>query len=445
MYTSGSTGKPKGVMLTHRGIVNQSWHRAHKINVSSNDIFCHTVSTSFVSSIIHWYVPLFIGAKLVVYSEEIIRDPYELFKTISRDKVTMVEVIASTLRAYLSYIKEDKKIPLQKLRILLISGEQSIPATINTFFSYYKNIQLINGCGQCECSALTLHYIFDKARTDYRYAPIGKPISNTKVYVLDENLNMVPRGVPGELCISGDGLAKGYLNNPEKTKKTFIPHPFIKNKRLYRTGDIVKILSDNNIVYLHRRDNQIKVRGYRVELAEIENCISGLEKINECRVISSLDKDNEVYLAAYYTGDNVSSDKLKESIKNKLPAYMIPQYFVYTKKFPRNPNGKIDYNKLREIKKLVPKKRKYVAPKTRTEIKLKEIWKNVLDVKKISLYDSFFDIGGHSLKAIKLLAIVNKHFYTNIKLNDIFINSILKDMAEVIDDHVLRQGLKILH
>lgn len=437
MYTSGSTGDPKGVKLVHRGIVNQAWHRGRQINVCDKDVFAHTVSTGFVSSIIHWYVPLFLGAKVVIYGEDEIVDPYNLFVAIDRDAVTFVEVIASTLRGFLAVIEELDKPNLNNLRYLLISGEQTIASTVNNFFNNYQHIKLINGCGQCECSALTLHYIFPEARTDYVQAPIGRPISNTQIYILNDNLQPVARGTEGELCISGDGLASGYLNKPNKTKQAFVDNPFIDGKKLYRTGDIVKMLPDNNLLYIRRADHQVQIRGYRVELGEVEFRLANIEGIKECRVMSKIDKIGDTFLVAYYTGIKWTSSKIREELSREMPSYMIPNFFVHLKKFPKNANGKIDVPNLPDPHAPTKKKDKYDKPHSIYEKKLIQLWKEVLNVKSVNLNDNFFNLGGHSLKAVVLVSKINQSFGAELQMKDVFISPTVSELSRVIREYVV--------
>lgn len=432
IYTSGTTGQPKGVVLKHVGINNHTFTKIKELGLNSDDIVCHNLSINFVASIWQVFAPLFLGAKLIIYPEDIISNAYKLFQRVDIDRVTVLEVVPTLLRAYLELLDERKeKLGLQSLRVLVLTGEKVVPVLVNKFYSEYA-ITLINAYGQSECSDDTLHYHIPYSVKTIS-VPIGKPSNNTQVYVLNETCQLQPVGVFGELYISGDGLAMGYINRPELNSQRFIPNPFISQKMMFRTGDIVRWLPDGNIEYHGRTDEQVKIRGYRIELAEIEAHILQYGPISEVVVIARESSKGNAFLCAYFVGkERIISSELKGFLSNRLPEYMIPTFFIQIDKIPLTYNKKLD-------KKALPEPdensldEEYVTPRNDLEIKIAGIWQEVLGLDKIGVNHDFFKIGGNSILVIQLEVEMQNNGF-DIEYTDIYTYRTIRELASHIEN-----------
>ena len=427
LYTSGSTGRPKGVMITHRGVVNHCLNRISIMEISADDRLPLSIPLAFVPVTAQFYAPLIAGAELIIYPKEIIRDPVSIFRRIDNDRASiLLEISVSALKAYMD---SGACLRLKTLRSVGVSGEKADSRTLDGFLFAYPRKTLFYAYGQTECGGMTLcHPISRRAYTKHlKSVTEGRPVGNVNAYVLDKNLKLLPLGLPGELYISGDGLARGYLNDPQKTKEVFLPHPFRKEERIYKTGDRARMHPDGNIEILGRIDHQINIRGLRVEPGEIEANLKKNGRIKDCVVVK-----HEETLAAYYTTVNekpLKIEDLKDRLKTALPDYMIPAYFAHLKAFPLNRNGKLDRSALPAPAEAHLARHKYEAPRGTTEEKLSAIWKEVLGIRKISRYDNFFDLGGHSLRAISVLARINKEFSVDLPVKNIFLHPVLSELA----------------
>jgi fengycin family lipopeptide synthetase D len=436
-YTSGTTGKPKGVLLTHRGIINQIYHRINLGQVSKADILCWSSSPWFNITAYQLFTPLFAGSKLLIIPEEIYRDIIKLFEYLERTRVSFVEIVVSAVATYLNFIRENKnrKMSLKNLRFLWITAEKLYPDLVNNFYKQYPKIKLINAYGQPECCGMTLYY-----RVPYNLKTtevfIGKPTLNHQAYILDSNRKLLPIGMTGELYISGDGLALGYLNKPNLTRMVFLPHPFKKGERIYKTGDRVKMHPDGNIEYVGRVDDQIKIRGQKVELSEIELYLRKFPGVKKCCVISG-GSGAESYLVAYYESDKlIKAAELKEYLKRYLADSAIPLYYIRLDKIPVNLNDKLDRLNLPAPDETAIPHSDWEEPKTAIEKVLIDVWKEALKIDKISVNDNIFDLGGNSLKAIEAVAkLMAKKI--NIQLRDFFDYPRLKDLAAKIEDDLI--------
>lgn len=432
IFTSGSTGQPKGVLINHDGIVNHAYTKIEESDLQSKDICCHTLNFSFVASIWLIFAPLFRGSKLHIYDEEKLIDINRLFQCIDENNITILEIVPSVLQAYLQSVDlVCNKANLTSLKKILLTGEKVEASLVNSFYERYS-IELINAYGQSECSDDTLHYHIPFS-TELEKVLIGKPSLNTQVYIMDKHLQMLPIGVIGEICISGVGVTKGYMNNFELTKEKFVVNPLFPNERLFRTGDLGRWLPDGNVEYIGRVDHQIKIRGYRIELEEIEHVL--LHKANtKGVVIAKQDKNGFNQLYAFI--EKVSefhTQEVKNILSNELPDYMIPAYFIELEEFLYNQNGKVDRRKLYDlIDKLEVCGEEYEPPTNIVETKLVKIWKDILEVKNIGINNNFLDLGGHSLKGMALIANINKEFEVEIPLKVIFSNPTIKGIAEII-------------
>jgi amino acid adenylation domain-containing protein len=453
VFTSGSTGKPKGTMLHHRGVANHVLTKIKELAVEPDDVMCHSLNIGFVASIWQFFAPLFTGAPLYVYPENIIANPYELFLRTVKDGVTVLEVVPSVLNAYLELVEAGKgPIKLEQLKRLVLTGEKVLPVLVNKFYNRY-HIRLVNAYGQSECSDDTLHYHipYNRATT---VVPIGRPANNTRVYILGEDRELRPIGVPGELFIGGDGLAAGYLNRPELTAGKFIDtskqtglfsslHLTLNTKHLtlFQTGDSVRYLPDGNIEYLGRVDHQVKIRGFRIEPGEIESRLTAIDGIREAVVIATRDVETggpvnreDKYLCAYIVLDRaVDTPGLRKTLSVHLPDYMVPTYFVQLEAMPLTSSGKIDRKALPAVG--IGDDGEYIPPEGDVEKKLVEIWSEVLavDKDKIGKNANFFQLGGHSLMALQLIEKIHKTLNTRVPVEEIFNMQTLGQLAGYIE------------
>jgi tyrocidine synthetase-3 len=433
IYTSGSTGIPKGVILDHRGIINHVYTKIVELDIVPNDCLCTNLSNNFVASIWQTWAPLFTGARLVVYDEEIVKEPYEFFRITSQDAVTLVEIVPSTLNTYLNLLEEGKPpLNLDHLRMLVLTGETVTKELVQRIRERYR-IPLKNAYGQSETSDDTLHYSIP-SETQGETIPVGKPALNTKAYIYNKYNQHQPIGVSGELCIAGHGLSAGYLNHPFMTQARFIENSEKEGHRLFRTGDLTCWRKDGNIEFLGRMDLQVKVRGFRVELGEIESHLVAHQDVQEAVVITRQDISGDLYLCAYaVSSKDFKESEIKEYLTQLLPSYMIPTHIIHMDKFPLTPSGKID-------RKALPFTGKaeggidYVPPATKLEKEMVVIWSEVLgiDSHTISMGDNFFELGGHSLKATILVARIHKRLDVDISLAEFFRSPVVRKLTQAL-------------
>ncbi|MFS1514462.1 amino acid adenylation domain-containing protein [Chengkuizengella sp. SCS-71B] len=423
IYTSGSTGKPKGVMISHQAIHNFIEAMCVEIPFSPNKSILALTTISFDIFVLETILPLVKGLKVVIADEDEQMDPKALNELIVNHNVDMIQITPSRLKMLIT--QDPKMIFLKQVKEIMIGGE-ALPVHLLETLKQFSNLKIFNMYGPTETTVWScVSNLTEKLKVD-----IGKPIANTQVYILDENNHCKPMGVPGELCISGDGLALGYLKREQLTAEKFTDHPFIQGQKIYRTGDLGKWSDDGTIEYMGRTDFQVKIRGYRIELEEIETVILSNKFVQEAVVIGKEDTYGSQYLCAYYVSkENVSREILMNELTKELPDYMIPSSFICLDSLPLNQNGKVDRKALPEPDLLVNSKEIYVEPQLTTEKKLAQIWEEILGVSKVGLNDHFFHLGGHSLKSITLYTRINKEFNSNFPLKEIFKTPILRDMA----------------
>ncbi|MCW6050897.1 amino acid adenylation domain-containing protein [Lyngbya sp. CCAP 1446/10] len=427
LYTSGSTGTPKGVLGRHRSAVNRlNWN---PYPFEQGEICCQKTSLNFIDSVWEIFAPLLHGLRTVIIADEIVKDPYQLVKTLSQQQVTRLVLVPSLLRVLLETFP-DLQSRLPKLKYWVSSGETLSVELCQRFQERMPQSVLINLYGSSEVSADVTWYDTSKNQSLSSIA-IGRPISNMQVYVLDAHLQPVPIGVPGELCIGGDGLARGYLNRPELTAEKFIPNPFISENGayLYRSGDIGRYRFNGEIEYLGRSDSQIKLRGFRIELGEIENVLNQHPAVKQAVVLLREDEVDNKRLVAYIVSDNINLE-LRSFVAEKLPDYMVPSVVVQLEALPLIPNGKVDYRALPVPENRRDLKRDYAMPKTEAERLIAEVWQEILQLEKVGINDNFFEIGGHSLLLVKVQAKLHKVLERNISAIDLFKYPSIKMLAE---------------
>lgn len=339
IYTSGSTGVPKGVLLSYKGILNHATAKAKLLKISKNSRFCLSFNIGFVASIWQIMVPLLNGATLLIYDNDLIKKPYYFFKQAEKDNVIAISVTPQTLQAYMEYVKIKKqKISFVNISCIILTGEKLQFNLVNEFYKTHCSVILINAYGQTECSDDTYHYVIPRSFSA-QYVPIGYPISNITGFILNNNLK---EDNVGELYIGGVGVSKGYLYNKDLTNIKFVKLPLFETL-LYRTGDFVRKDADGILTYIGRIDNQVKIRGHRVALEEIEAIIDNYEGISQSIVRLIYLNEQDKILEAIYVGiQNIDKIALQEYLKKRLPDYMIPVKFTQITSFAYTSNGKID-------------------------------------------------------------------------------------------------------
>ncbi|MGA9381124.1 MAG: amino acid adenylation domain-containing protein, partial [Phormidium sp.] len=444
IYTSGSTGQPKGVAMNHLPLVNLIiWQQQHT-TTSPGGKTLQFAPMSFDVSCQEMFSTWCDGGTLVLISEQLRRDPVALLGLLQEQAVERVFLPFVGLQQ-LAEVGIGSKSVLQ-LREIVTAGEQlQMTPAITHWLNQLRNCTLHNHYGPSESHVVTSFTLSHSIANWMLLPPIGRPIANSQIYILDSYLQPVPVGVPGELYIGGVGLARGYLNRPELTIDKFIPNPFSSepDSRLYKTGDKAHYLPDGNIEYLGRIDNQVKIRGFRIELGEIEAILGQHPQVKAVVVIVREDSPGEKRLVAYLVSDlevTPTTNELREYLKAKLPEYMIPSAFVFLEALPLTPNGKIDRRTLPTPDFQNEQKDKYVAPRTPVEEILAQIWTQVLKLNSIGVYDNFFELGGHSLLATQVISRLPEAFGINLPLRHLFESPTVAQLSQVISAQ-LQTGL----
>jgi aspartate racemase len=432
MYTSGSTGRPKGVCVLHRAVIRLVLNTNY-MKLEPSDIVAQASSFSFDASVLEIWGALLTGARLVGIDKEIVLSPRDLASQILKQRVSVLFLTT----ALFNHVAREAPASFRSVKNLLFGGEAADPRCAEMVMKAGPPGRLLNLYGPTESTVVTTWYRVEYIPGDATTIPIGKPVSNTTVYVLDNNLHPVPTGVPGELYVGGDALARGYLNRPEMTAEKFIPDPFSEEPgaRLYKTGDMVRYLPDGNIEFLGRTDHQVKLRGFRIELEEIKAVLGQHPDVRETVVITRGDQPGEKRLVAYVVMNrtsNTTTDQLREFLREKLPDYMVPSSFVVLDSLPLTPNGKIDWTALPAANRFIPGPGKnFLAPRNALELQLAGIWEKILGVKPVGVRDNFFELGGHSLLAGRLVAEINRMTGQNLPLIAIFQSPTVEQLCEM--------------
>jgi amino acid adenylation domain-containing protein len=457
IYTSGTTGLPKGVLIHQLGMINHLYAKIHDLSLSCNDIMGQTAPPVFDISVWQFLAPLLVGARAVIIDKEVVLDPGEFLKTLQNGKITILESVPSLMKTFLDIIGQEKNKELKHLRWMITTGEALPVSLVKEWYTHYPLIKLVNAYGPTEASDDVTHYVVRASLAKNRLSvPIGKPLQNLHIYILDKNLALCPIGVRGEICIAGIGVGKGYWKDPDKTAAAFIKNPFIDEfmdddyKTLYRTGDIGFFREDGTVECLGRLDSQVKIRGNRIELAEIESVLEKQKDIKEA-VVVLLEKENEQgKLCAYLVapGKTLETSGLRNYLTQQLPDYMIPSFFKQVDKIPLTPNGKID-------KKALPDPEPgqegdtYTPPRNQVEKKLAALWSEVLfggtpGQNQVSIDDNFFELGGHSLIATVLVSKIYKELNVKVPLAEIFKTQTIRGLSQYIRGRELEQYKSIL-
>lgn len=433
IYTSGSTGNPKGVMLEHRNVVRLLFNSKFEYDFNESDIWTMFHSYCFDFSVWEMYGALLYGGKLVIISKETSKDLNKFVKLLRKEKVT---VLNQTPAMFYNVINEELLYEDSSLdiRYVIFGGEALNPSKLKPFKDKYPNCKLINMYGITET---TVHVTF-KELTDEDIkigkSNIGKPIPTLKTYIMDKNLNLLPVGIPGEICVSGSGVARGYLNQVELTNKKFVVNPYNVNERLYRSGDLGRFYAKGDIEYLGRIDNQVKVRGFRVEIGEIERNILSFDGIEDTVVVPRKDENEKSYLVAYIVCEKeINIQELKLHLQDFMPVYMVPSYFVVMDKLPLTVNGKINRKELPEPQREIENDIPFVSPRNETDEALQLVFSEVLKIDNIGIDNNFFDMGGDSLTVIQALTKLYKYNF-KITATDFYKYPTIRQLSDKINN-----------
>lgn len=439
IYTSGSTGKPKGVEVTHRNLVHSTVARRHVYD-SAPERYLLLSSFGFDSSVVGIFWTLCEGGTLVVPAEGTERDLHEITRLIRERAITHTLALPSLWSVIL---RETRGEGLSSLRTVMVAGEACPRELVQLHGEHVARAALYNEYGPTEATVWSTVHRCEGGGGE-RKVPIGRPIPNAQVYVLDAAMQPVPAGVPGELYVGGAGVTRGYLHRPELTAEKFVDDPFAGEGRLYRTGDLVRYLSNGDLEFLGRVDNQVKIRGYRIELEEIEDVLSGAAAVGEAVVVARQDAGGDLYLAGYVVPagtDRPAPQELQIYLAERLPEYMVPASFSVLDDLPRMPNGKVDRSALPE-----PGGRaaaaEYVAPGDVLQQVLAKMWSELLKVERVGLHDNFFQLGGHSLLVTQLVFRLREVFAVEVPLRMIFDKPTLGELSALLtEDSTQRERL----
>ncbi|RJE90836.1 amino acid adenylation domain-containing protein [Paenibacillus sp. 1011MAR3C5] len=447
IYTSGSTGQPKGVMVEHRAVINRLHWMQSQYPLAERDVILQKTPITFDVSVWELFWWSFAGASLYLLEPHGEKEPSVMLRVIEEQAVTVMHFVPSMLGVFLPYVADTgRSSELRSLRFVFASGEALKPAHVAGFYSMMEregqSARLINLYGPTEATVDVSYY--DCTGHSLGPVPIGKPIHNIKLHIVDERMRPQPIGVSGELCIAGVGLARGYRNRPDLTEQSFVPNPFAPGERLYRTGDRARWLPDGNIEYLGRFDHQVKLRGLRIECGEIEHALLSQEGIRDAVVTAITDQAGEMALCGYLVtagGEMPEESELRAALKGRLPDYMVPSYFVAMDAFPLSPSGKADRNRLPQPLFPEPAAASGEAPATNTEIGLAALWMEILGLTNsdavgafaVGRDDHFFQLGGHSLRAAQLAGLIEQRYGVAYAMKDVFEAPVLRDMAARID------------
>ncbi|MCI4166597.1 non-ribosomal peptide synthetase [Bacillus spizizenii] len=427
IYTSGSTGNPKGVLIEHRGLANYiGWAKEVYVNDEKTNFPLYS-SVSFDLTVTSIFTPLITGNTIIVYDGE---DKSAVLSTIMQDP--RIDIIKLT-PAHLHVLKEMNIAEGTTVRKMIVGGENLSTRLAQSISEQFKGqLDIFNEYGPTEAVVGCMIYRYDAERDRREFVPIGTPAANTSIYVLDASMNLVPIGVPGEMYISGAGVARGYWNRPGLTAEKFVHNPFAPGTIMYKTGDLAKRLRDGNLIYLGRIDEQVKIRGHRIELGEVEAAMHKVEAVQKAVVIAREEEDGLLQLCAYYVSNKpITIAEIREQLSQELPDYMIPSHYVQLEQLPLTSNGKINRKALPAPEVSLEQIAEYVPPGNEVESKLAALWQEVLGIHRVGIKHNFFDLGGNSIRATALAARIHKELDVNLSVKDIFKFPTIEQLANM--------------
>src|SRR5213596_1595210 len=430
-FTSGSTGEPKGAMCEHAGMLNHLCAKIHDLGIGEGQVVAQTAPQCFDISLWQLVSALLVGGRTLVVEQEAILDAERFVDKVVEGRVAVLQVVPSYLEVVLSYLEQHPR-ELSDLRFVSVTGEALKKELAQRWFAAEPEIKLVNAYGLTETSDDTNHEIMDRVPNRER-VPLGRPIHNVHVYVVDEHLSPVPLGAPGEIVFSGVCVGRGYINDPERTRRAFMADPHREGQRLYRGGDYGRWLPEGKLEFLGRRDTQVKISGFRIEIGEIENTLLRVPGVRDGAVVVTERADHSKHLVAFYSGQlPLDVNVLRARLGESLPEYMIPSAFHWRKSLALTDNGKIDRKALTALaREFDVAGQDHDGPSTATEHRLAAAWADVLGIPKdkIGRRDHFFDLGGTSLSAVKLVISLERA----VSLKDLTGHPILADLATLID------------
>jgi amino acid adenylation domain-containing protein len=431
-FTSGSTGEPKGVMCEHAGMLNHMFAKIDDLGIGEGQVVAQTAPQCFDISLWQLVAPLLVGGRTLIVEQEAILDAARFVDRIVDGKVNVVQVVPSYLEVIMSYLSQHPR-QLPDLRYVSVTGEALKKELVQRWFAAPSAVTLVNAYGLTETSDDTNHEVMNSVPERER-VPLGHPVNNVHVYVVDDHLSLVPLGAPGELVFSGVCVGRGYINDPERSERAFVDDPYREGRRLYRSGDYGRWLPDGRLEFLGRRDAQVKISGFRIEIGEVEKTLSRVPGVRDAAVVVAERPDQSKRLVAFYSGDRLlDHDRLRAQLSAWLPEYMVPAAFQWRRSLELTDNGKIDRKALtalaRELDVAEPDDD---GPATPTERWLAAAWAQVLGIPTVQIgrRDNFFDLGGTSLSAIRLAIAVERA----VSLHDITSHPVLSDQAILIQD-----------
>ena len=434
IFTSGSTGAPKGAMVTQVGMLNNILGKlpvagaTQGLELTSADVIAQTAPQCFDISVWQTLAGLLLGARTVIVNDCVVQNPQALSDAIAEQGVSILEAVPSLMQSLL-----DSRLERSALRWVLATGEALPPALARRWYERYPSIPLMNAYGPAECSDdVAFHPLTERLGDDRHSVPIGRATLNNRLYLLNAELEPLPAGAVGEIYVAGVGVGRGYMADPARTAAVFLPNPIANDgSRLYRTGDLARFLPNGELEYVGRTDHQVKVRGHRIELDEIEACLTRYPGVSEAVVLARDDQQRSKVLVGYVVAEpQPSIEKLREFVLANLPAYMLPSAFVLLERMPLNANGKVDRKNLPAPDFAAQSLARYVAPRSELETQMAHVWQELLGLERVGIEDNFFELGGHSLLATQLIGLVGKLSGKDLPLRKVFELPTIAGMAE---------------
>jgi amino acid adenylation domain-containing protein len=435
-FTSGSTGEPKGAMCEHAGMLNHFYAKIDDLDIDEGQVIAQTAPQCFDISLWQLLSALVVGGRTLLVEQDVILDIERFVDTIADGGVAVLQVVPSYLEVLVSYLERQPR-ALPDLRYVSVTGEALKSRLAQRWFAVAPTVKLVNAYGLTETSDDTNHEVMDRAPDGDR-VPLGRPVNNVRVYVVDKQLSPVPLGAPGEIVFAGVCVGRGYINDPERTRLAYMNDPHHEGQRLYRGGDYGRWRPGGRLEFLGRRDSQVKIRGFRIEIGEIENRLLRVPGVRDGAVVVAERADRSKHLVAFYTGV-LEVDFLRDRLSESLPEYMVPSAFHWWEELPLTANSKIDRKALTALADQLDDGNNHHMLETPTEQRLATAWAKVLGIPqdRIGGRDHFFDLGGTSLSAVKLVITLDRA----VSLADITRHPILTDLAELLDGGSRREPL----